>query len=430
MFAAKYTLAGVAEWVKGFGGLNVSENGYSIAVDSTGVYVAGRYQSPPPAGVLDLGNGVTLPVSSFSGDSFLVRYNLAGVAQWATSIGGGGSVCYAVAADSTGVYVTGRYGISSNLGNGVTLPGAELGTSGVLFVVKYNSSGVAQWAKTSTGQNSNTIGLAIVVDSTSVYVTGSYVSTPGINLGSGVTLPTTSGQQDAFVVKYTLAGVTQWATTIVGTSSDAGNGITVDSTGVYVTGNYTSISTVSLGNSVTLPISVGSQDLFVIKYDLAGVAQWAKAIGSTGTDIGHGIAVDSTGVYVTGIKSTSTSINLGNGVTIVTSGGCIVKYDLAGVAQWAKGGVGTSGSGISVSSTGVYVTGYYQSSSFSLGNGVTLPTPTAFRNGFVVKYDLTGVAQWAKTVKGTGSGEVHRIVVDSTNVYVSGYYSSSSAVIL
>lgn len=433
MFIAKYNLAGVAQFAKGFGGPG-SDAAFSIAVDSTGVYVTGSYNAIT---VIDLGNGVTLPVTgAFSHivAAFIIKYNLEGVAQWAKGFGGSGAICYAVAVDSTGIYVTGRYNTNSvNLGNGVTLPNSEIGVSGILFVIKYNLSGVAQWAKAVTGQNSNSIGNGITVDSTGVYVIGSYFSTPGLNLGSGVTLPISvggGGNSDIFIVKYNLAGVPQWATTIGGTSTDTGSSIAVDSTSVYVTGSYTSTSAVSLGNGITLPISTSaSQDAFVAKYNLAGVAQWANGIGSTQSDSGNAIAVDPTGVYVSGVKSTSTSINLGNGVTIAPSGGCIIKYDLAGVAQWAKGGVGSSITGIALDSTGVYTAGHY-SSGTNLGNGVTLPTPVGGRDAVTIKHNLTGVAQWATAIKGTGWEDVYDIAVDPTGVYVTGSYTSTSAVIL
>jgi len=119
--------------------------------------------------------------------------------------------------------------------------------------------------------------------------------------------------QDAFIVKYNTSGVAQWATTISGIGSDVGNGIATDSTGVYVTGEYGSDSLVTLNNGKTLPISVG-QDAFIVKYDTSGVAQWATAISGTVSDGGRGIATDSTGTYVTGFYRSTSPITLTNGI--------------------------------------------------------------------------------------------------------------------
>jgi hypothetical protein len=63
----------------------------------------------------------------------------------------------------------------------------------------------------------------------------------------------------------------------------------------------------------TLPISVG-QDAFIVKYNTSGLAQWATTISGTVSDIGYAIATDSTGVYVTGLYSSTSAITLTNGI--------------------------------------------------------------------------------------------------------------------
>ena len=117
---------------------------------------------------------------------------------------------------------------------------------------------------------------------------------------------------DAFIVKYDTNGLAQWATTIPGTGGDFGFDITTDSTGVYVTGRYSSTSIVTLNNGVTLPISVGT-DAFIVKYNTSGLAQWATTIPGTSSDFGYGITTDSTGVYVVGFYSSTSAITLANG---------------------------------------------------------------------------------------------------------------------
>jgi hypothetical protein len=76
-----------------------------------------------------------------------------------------------------------------------------------------------------------------------VYVAG-YASgaTTVFALASGtdaadISLSTTAGLQDAFVVKYNTNGVPQWARRIAGTGADQGTGISSDASGnVYVAG--------------------------------------------------------------------------------------------------------------------------------------------------------------------------------------------------
>ena len=405
------------------------DEGYDITTDATGVYVTGGYNS---TSVVTLNNGVTLPIS-VGNDAFIVKYDTSGLAQWATTIPGTATDRgLGIATDSTGVYVTGQYTSTSvvTLNNGKTLP---ISVGQDAFIVKYNTSGLAQWATRISGTSSD-VGDGIATDSTGVYVTGGYNSTSVVTLNNGVTLPISVGA-DVFIVKYDTSGVAQWATRISGTSFDIGNGITTDSTGVYVTGYYSSTSVVTLNNGVTLPISVGF-DAFIVKYDTSGLAQWATTIPGTGNDAVYSIRTDSTGVYVSGYYTSTSVVTLNNGVTLpisVSSDAFIVKYDTNGLAQWAttiQGPGSDFGIGITTDATGVYVIGYYSSASVvTLNNGVTLPISVSY-DAFIVKYNTSGVAQWATTIPGTGFDFGYGITTDSTGVYVSGQYSSTSAITL
>jgi len=173
--------------------------------------------------------------------------------------------------------------------------------------VKYDTSGQAQWTATVPGTG-NDQGFGIATDSTGVYVTGTYSSTSVVTLNNGKTLPATV-LFDAFIVKYDTSGQAQWVATVGSNGNDGGYGIATDSTGVYVTGQYSSSSPVTLNNGKTLPISVGL-DAFIVKYDTSGQAQWTATVPGTGSDIGYGIATDSTGVYVTGQYTSTTIVTL------------------------------------------------------------------------------------------------------------------------
>jgi hypothetical protein len=433
-FIVKYDTSGVAQWATAISG-TLGDGGRGIATDSTGTYVTGSYRS---ASVVTLNNGITLPIS-VQDDAFIVKYDTSGLAQWATRISGTVSdLGYAIATDSTGVYVTGQYRSASlvTLNNGITLPITVVQDA---FIVKYNTSGLAQWATRISGTSVDT-GDGIATDSTGVYVSGYYTSISEITLNNGITLPISQGG-DAFIIKYDTSGLAQWATTISGTIFDIGYAITTDSTGVYVTGQFMSESVVTLNNGITLPISVGVDfaDAFIVKYNTSGVAQWATTIQAIGDDSGLGIATDSTGVYVSGYYTSDSEVTLNNGITLPISANTdftdafIVKYNTSGVAQWATTIQGTSsrvGNGIATDSTGVYVTGEYGSASLvTLNNGKTLPISVG-QDAFIVKYNTSGLAQWATTISGTGSDVGNAIATDSTGVYVTGPYSSTSAITL
>src|SRR5207253_11025758 len=126
--------------------------------------------------------------------------------------------------------------------------------SGLDFAtIKYNSSGVQQWAKRYNGPaNSDDVAYAIAIDgSGNVYVTGS-------SLGSGTGL-------DYATVKYNSAGTQLWASRYNGPANidDVALSIAVDcARNVYVTGGSTG--------------SGSGFDYATVKYNSSGVQQWAS----------------------------------------------------------------------------------------------------------------------------------------------------------
>ena len=119
-------------------------------------------------------------------------------------------------------------------------------------------------------------------------------------------------------------------------------------------------------------------------------------------------------VYAAGYILRTGTYNFGNSVTATgtySNGGNIVlvKYDSFGVAQWAQ--TVTAGSINSVDSFftsvsavasdgSVYAAGYILGTgTYNFGNSVTATgTSTGGINIVLVKYDSSGVAQWAQTV--------------------------------
>jgi len=414
-----------------------TDTGYDMAVDSGGnIYVTGYYRSTTP---VSLGPGLDLPVST-GDDAFIVKYDTSGTAQWFQTIRGTSTDRgNAVAVDLGGnVYVTGYYRSTTpvSLGNGLDLP---VSSGDDAFIVKYNSSGTAQWFQTISGTSTDEARSIAVDSGGNIYVTGTYISTIAVSLGNGLDLPVSSGGYDAFIVKYNSSGTAQWYKTISGTLSEIPRAIAVDSSGnIYMFGYYRSTTPLSLGNGLDLPVSTGD-DVFIVKYDTYGTAQWYKTIRGTSTDRGYDMAVDSSGnIYVTGYYRSTTPVSLGNGLNLPVSTGedvFIVKYNSSGTAQWFQTISGTSydaGNAIAVDSGGnVYVTGYYYSATpVSLGNGLNLPVPTIY-DAFIVKYNSSGTAQWYKTISGTSSDAGNAIAVDSSgNIYVFGYYQSTTAVSL
>ena len=100
--------------------------------------------------------------------------------------------------------------------------------------------------------------------------------------------------------------------------------------------------------------------------------------------------------------------------------------------QWAKSAGGTTldaGYSISTDAGGnVLVTGLFQSSSISFGSTTLTNAGGGYLDIFVVKYDASGNALWAKSAGGTSSDDRgFAISTDASgNVLVTGSFQSSS----
>jgi len=158
---------------------------------------------------------------------------------------------------------------------------------------------------------------------------------------------------------------------------------------------------------------------------------WAKSAICGGVDGGNSICVDSKGnAYVTGYYINA-SVNFG-GTTLTNAGNddaFVAKYDSAGNFKWAKnisGILGEYGFGVAVDgSSNVYVTGYFSSPSTIIGS-FTLYAGSNMKI-FIAKIDSSGNVLWAHSEGGSSDVAVQGITVDTNcNFYLTGYFSGTS----
>jgi uncharacterized delta-60 repeat protein len=351
----KYDTAGTLKWVKTYNGPgNGDDWACALAVDGKGnVYVTGY-------------SGGSL----IGADYATVKYNSAGTQEWVATVGSGrGEDDYpiALAVDGDGnVYVTGVRGEN-------------------FYTVKYNSAGAKRWAATYNGpENLTDNPVALGLDASgNVYVAGS-------SYGLGT-------YSDYATVKYSALGVEKWVARHDEPSPahDMATAMVVDGAGnIYVTGSSGTVGS--------------SQDYLTIKYNAAGVQQWAANYNGPGNgeDVAQALAVDDAGnVYVTGYSWNKVTLN--DYVTI--------KYNAAGIQQWVaiydgpkttKNYSNDHAAAIGIDAAGnVYVTGFqwhgYSASYEDFGYTT-------------VKYNSSGTQEWV-----AGGGEAI-VVDDAGNVYVTG----------
>jgi len=363
---------------------------------------------------------------------------------WAKQSGGPGlDRAWAIAQDGLGnSFVTGFFNGTATFGLGEVNETTLASAGGDdMFVAQYDSSGLLQWAKRAGGAGLNR-GLGVAVDDLgNSYVTGVFQGSATFGQGeANQTTLSSAGSDDIFVAKYDSAGLLQWVMRAGGTGSDQGLSIAVEGSDSYLTGFFNGTATFGQGqtNQTTLN-SAGSDDIFVAKYDSAGLLQWVRRAGGSGLDQGVGIVVDGSGnSYLTGFFSATATFAPGqaNQTTLVSAGDrdiFVAQYDSVGTLVWAKrsGGAGTDrGFSISVDGSGnSYVTGVINgSATFGPGeaNQTTL-TSAGLEDIFVAKHDASGILQWAKRAGGTGTDGGLGIGVDGmSNSYVTGWFTGTA----
>lgn len=325
IYIAKYSPAGVFQWVRTAGGSS-GDYAHALAVDGAGnSYLTGEYELTTRFGSVALS-------SNGSNDVFVAKYDTNGNLIWAKKLGGGGGSDQGlgISLSNGNVYITGTF--QGGNFSGVSLPpygGRDI------FVAKMTTGGVFQWIRKAGGSGEDQ-GYGISNDpGGNVYVTGFFTGTANF---SG-TYITSKGGTDVFIAKYNPSGGLIWVKKTGGTANDAGNAIKVDNSGrVFVTGGFRYNS---LFGSIPLNTPNGNADLFVACYDGSGNAIWAKKAGGGDNDSGRGITVDGmSNVYITGNCGKIATFGSKTIYGIDNDEIYVASYDVSGNFRWVLEALG------------------------------------------------------------------------------------------
>jgi len=426
------------------------------ATDTESIVVTGTFSGTATFNNADGSAGATLTATD-NEDAFVVKYNLSGVVQWATQIGSAGDdVGRSVAIDNeNNIIAVGYFDSTATFYNPDGSTGATLtDISGIdSYVVKYNSVGVVQWA-TKIRSDGDDQAYAVAIDSSNnIVVTGRFndVATFFNSDGSsGATLTDISGD-DAFVVQYNSSGVVQWATKIRSVNDESSYGIAIDSSNnIIVAGEIRDTATFfnSDGSSGATLTDISGNDAFVVQYNSVGFVQWATKIRSADNETSYGVAIDSSNnIVVTGeFEDVATFFNSdgSSGATLTTTGGYdafVVQYNSSGFVQWATQ-IGSAdydyGRSVAIdSANNIVVTGEFKDvATFYNSDGSSAETLTAIgnNNGFVVKYNSSGVVQWVTKIEtasnddggiGIATDGINNIIVTGNFNITATFYNSN-----
>lgn len=419
-----------------------NDAGYGIAFDSSGnAYITGQTASidfPTVSGGYAAANaGLTdVFVTKIAADGSSLIYS--------TYVGGSKDDSgNAIAVDPSGnAFVAGGTASTDFPHTLGAFQTALKGTSGNAFVFELSSTFGTLTYSTYLGGTGTDTAFGMALDSAgNVYAVG---KTSSLDFPLSAT-PLQTTAAGGFVTKLNPTGTALvFSTYLGGSATDFATSVAVGgpSSNVYVTGSAGSSFHTTLG--VNQPnYGGGFSDAFVTAINPAGGAPavYSTFLGGSDTDVGNGIAVDSSGnAYVTG-QTASANFPLASALqpTFGANGtydAFVTKLNPAGatlVYSTYLGGTGFDG-GVSIAvdaSGSAYVTGQTASSDFPL----MIPTQAVLGGGddaFVSEINAGGSALVFSTYLGgtlneDDSGKFGAIAVDNAgaNIYVTGSTPSS-----
>lgn len=219
---------------------------------------------------------------------------------------------------------------------------------------------------------------------------------------------TNAGRSDCFVIKLSPSGETLWSKQFGTSGYDLGNGVAIDMAGGIFVVGQTD------GNLFRTNPDPVCTDAFIVKYESDGDLAWSKQFGTEHDDMAESVATDGQGfVYVAG-----QTLNLFSPDS-QSDDVMIVKFDTDGQQVWGKQfGSPEADHPIAIQTDGngnVYVGGAMHIGGDSRESGYVPPL------GFLTKYDPTGSQLWLRNLQNSRTTGVSNIALDPQNaVYVAG----------
>ena len=209
--------------------------------------------------------------------------------------------------------------------------------------------------------------------------------------------------------QLTIDPIISFSTYLSGSGNDSIAAVAVDTTGVYVTGGT---------SSSNFPVTSGTEGpgLFVTKFNPSGTALLYSTIIAASASLA--MAADGLGdVYVAGIGGTGEHL-------------FVTKLNASGQMAYATvlaGNQGEEGQAIAIDSSGAaYVAGITYSSNFPVTAGALKTTLSGTSDAVVAKLNASGQVIYATYLGGSNYDGANGIAIDGAgNAYVAGWTLSS-----
>jgi predicted MPP superfamily phosphohydrolase len=321
------------EWNRTYGGINPDE-AYDLVQTVDGGYALAGYTRSYGAGNVD---------------SWLIKTDALGNAQWNKTYGGtNNDKASALVQTGDGGYTLAGYTRSYGAGNYD------------FWLVKVDASGIMMWDRTYGGTNDDSA--CALVQTTD----GGYAL-------AGGTRSFGAGNCDIWLIKTAASGSMQWNKTYGGIADDGADALVQTNDGGYalagLTGSY----------------GAGAWDLWLVKTDSAGNAQWNRTYGGIDYDEALALVQTADGGYALAGYTGSNNDDVGGDFWLV-------KTDASGIMMWNRTYGGTN-DGLALALVQTTDGGY------ALAGGTCLSGAGNY-DCWLVKTDASGNMQWNETYGG------------------------------
>lgn len=299
------------------------------------------------------------------------------------------------------------------------------------FFAKFNSYGDLLFVKTIHSETISKCNSFTIDKYSNIYLTGYF----GLNIDfdpSNSLAEFYSTSSDIFIAKYDSSGNYKFALTFGDEFGDYGKSIVTDSNcNIYLAGEFTGIVDFDPSISIFELSSSGGIDIFLAKYDSAGIFISANRIGGgLDEECMSIIADDQENIFITGVFYGTCDFDPSITTYNLISGGSrdifYAKYNVSGGLEYANriGGVQDEYSqSICIDQNGnVFITGFFLNTvDFNPGAGTFNLTSLGSSDLFFAKYDSNGGFLFAKRIGGTGVDNSQNISLNNSgNILITG----------
>ena len=278
LFLLKINSLGQEIWLRKIDGADLKAV-EDIKVDQVGnIYLCGYFDQQLQ------GEGFSLDAAGET-DLFLIKYNPEGEVIYASHVGYSGDTrAISVALASSGKIVLGGYYNDTTIIAQDTLIANT--TDRDVFIACFDQEGNAIWGRKAGGVHDDELTGIAIDPSDHIYATGYLVGV--MNLGNGISIQSSNGNSDFYLLKYNMDGQPLEARALGGSLIQQTTDIEFNENQLLIAGFYQGEMdldglTVSAGNSISS---------FVAGFDLDLNTKWVKSINGSGNVFIHRISAN------------------------------------------------------------------------------------------------------------------------------------------